>query len=153
MRASAFRYDIVVDPVGKCITQRFSGVGNLAWVVGNSVKELSTIKSSYPCPLLSYALIHRVVIFPCQKRASVIYYIHQAKKGVQDMRTDAQKDADRKYRAQNQKIIRFSLNRKTDAEIIKFWESQENKLSLFKKLTRDFMGNPQTLTGADAPKL
>lgn len=69
------------------------------------------------------------------------------------MRTDAQKNADRKYRAQNQMIIRFSLNRKTDAEIIKFWESQENKLSLFKKLTRDYMGDPQTLTGADAPKL
>lgn len=66
------------------------------------------------------------------------------------MRTDAQKKADRKYRQKSQVILRYSLNAKTDSDIIEFWKAQENKLSLFKKLTRNYIGNPQAQEGADA---
>lgn len=53
------------------------------------------------------------------------------------MSTDAQKKAQAKYRNQNERTFHFSLNRKTDNDIIQYLESQDNKLKIFKEIMRE----------------
>lgn len=65
------------------------------------------------------------------------------------MRSESQKRADKVYRQKTQVVLRYSLNSNTDRDIIEFWQSQENKLALFKKMTRYLIGHPLTLSGAD----
>lgn len=65
------------------------------------------------------------------------------------MRSNSQKQADKIYRKKVQVVLRYTLNSNTDRDIIEFWQSQENKLALFKTMTRNLIGQPQSLTGAD----
>lgn len=53
--------------------------------------------------------------------------------------SDAQKRAVAKYDRENTKSYLLKLNRKTDADIIKFLEQQPNKLAYLKNLIRDNM--------------
>ena len=55
------------------------------------------------------------------------------------MSTDAQKRAQAKYRKQNEYALHFSLNRKTDNDIIQYFESQDNKLRTFKEIIRKYI--------------
>lgn len=44
-----------------------------------------------------------------------------------------------KYNKENVKQVKINLNRKTDADIIKFLETQGNVQGLIKTLLRDYM--------------
>lgn len=55
------------------------------------------------------------------------------------MRSEAQKKADRKFKAANTKCFNFEFNKNTDADIIEFLSKQENKLGLLKRLLREEM--------------
>ena len=55
------------------------------------------------------------------------------------MSTEAQKRASKKYAAGNTKQIALVLNVKTDADIIKYLQNQENKQGHIKELIREAM--------------
>ena len=52
------------------------------------------------------------------------------------MTTEAQKKASRKYDAENTKTIKMKLNKKTDADILKWLDLMENKQGYIKELIR-----------------
>ncbi len=55
------------------------------------------------------------------------------------MRTDAKKISDKKWKKENATMIAFRLYKNTDAELIKFLETVENKQGLIKRLLREEM--------------
>ena len=55
------------------------------------------------------------------------------------MATEAQKKATAKYKAKNEKQVRFSLNKNTDADIIQFLEGVGNVNGYLKALVREDM--------------
>lgn len=55
------------------------------------------------------------------------------------MKTEAQKRAAAKYDAKNTKLIQMKLNKKTDADILDYLDSVDNKQGLIKELLRKHM--------------
>lgn len=55
------------------------------------------------------------------------------------MATDAQKRASKRYNATNTKSFNLTLNKKNDADIIKFLDTLSNKSAYLKNLIRSDM--------------
>lgn len=53
------------------------------------------------------------------------------------MRTEAKKQADKRYKAKNTVSMRLEFNKNTDADIIKFLSEQDSKLGTIKRLIRE----------------
>ena len=53
------------------------------------------------------------------------------------MRTEAQKRADEKWKKNNSTRIMFRLYKNTDADLIEFLETVDNKQALIKRLLRE----------------
>ena len=57
--------------------------------------------------------------------------------------TEAQKRANRKYDTDHTIQIKFKLNKKTDADILDFFNNQINKQGTFKSIVRTAIANLQ----------
>lgn len=57
------------------------------------------------------------------------------------MVSESQSRAQKKYRASNERQIRFTLNKKHDQDIINLFAGADNKLALFKFICRQYIKN------------
>lgn len=57
------------------------------------------------------------------------------------MISESQSRAQKKYRAANEKQIRFTLNKNHDQDIIDLFAGTYNKLALFKRICRQYIRN------------
>lgn len=57
------------------------------------------------------------------------------------MVSESQSRAQKKYRAANEKQIRFTLNKNHDQDIINLFAGTDNKLALFKYMCRQYIKN------------
>ncbi len=55
------------------------------------------------------------------------------------MKTEAEKRGNAKWKKENAKIFAFRLYRNTDADLLAWFEKQENKQGLIKRLLREEM--------------